>query len=131
MPSAACPEPSRRVCRVQSFRQPEIEHLHDTVRAQLDVRGLEIAVHDALFVRGFERLGDLARDGDGFVNRYRTAAQPLRQVFAVDQLHHERRDRPRLFQAVDVGDVWVIQRRQRLGLALEPRQPFGISGERL
>ena len=34
-------------------RRNEIEHLHRAVRAHLDVRGLEIAMDDALLVRGF------------------------------------------------------------------------------
>ena len=39
------------------------------VGAHLDVGGLEIAVDDALLVRGFERLGDLPRDRQRLVER--------------------------------------------------------------
>ena len=42
------------------------------------------------------------------------------------QLHHQRTDAIGLFQAVDDGNVRVIQRRQRLGFALEAGQPIGI-----
>ena len=45
------------------LRQPEVEHFDDAVRRDLDVGGLEIAVDDAPFVRGFERARDIARDG--------------------------------------------------------------------
>ena len=42
--------------------EAEVEHLHRAVGADLDVGGLEIAMDDALLVRGVERVGDLARD---------------------------------------------------------------------
>ena len=34
-------------------------------------------------------------------------------------------------EAVDRGDVGMVQRRERLRLALEPRQAFGVGGERV
>ena len=43
--------------------------------AQLDVGGLQIAVDDAVLVRGFERVGDLPRDRQRFVERQRSAAR--------------------------------------------------------
>jgi hypothetical protein len=33
-----------------------------------------------------------------------------------------------LFEAVDGGDVGMVQRRQHSGFALEPREPIVISG---
>ena len=56
------------------LRETEVEHLHRAVGAHFDVRGLQIAVNDALFVRGFERLGDLLRDGQCLVERDRARA---------------------------------------------------------
>ena len=38
---------------------------------------------------------------------------------------------PTLFEAVDVRDVRVIEGRQRLRFACEPRQPVGVAGERV
>ena len=46
-------------------------------------------MHDPLLVRGFERLGDLLRDRQRFVERNRAAGDALRQVVAFDQFHHE------------------------------------------
>lgn len=43
--------------------------------------------------------------------------------------HHERVHPRGLLEPVDGGDVRVIERRQRLGLALEPRQALGVGGE--
>ena len=38
------------------------------------VAGLDVAVHDAVGVRGREPGGDVARDGDGLVDRQRACA---------------------------------------------------------
>ena len=46
----------------------------------LDVGWLEIAVDDPLLVRGFERLGDLLRDGKGFINWNRSLRDAVGQV---------------------------------------------------
>ena len=78
----------------QRLREPEVQHLHRPVRAQLDVRGLEIAMDDALLVRGFKRFGDLFRDRQRFVDRDRPARNALRQIVALDEFHHERRTPP-------------------------------------
>ncbi len=89
---------------------------------------------DALLVRGLERLGDLAGNGQRVLEWNRTARDPRRQVFPIDELHHQRpnlfaaRARP-LLDAVDLRDVRVIERRERLCLALEPRQPFRVARE--
>ena len=53
---------ARRAGRIQRFGETEVEHLHRAVGADFDVRGLQIAMDDALLVRGFERVGDLLRD---------------------------------------------------------------------
>ena len=49
----------RAAGRLHRLCQAEVEHLDGAVGADLDVGGLEVAVDDALLVRGFERLGDL------------------------------------------------------------------------
>ena len=55
----------------ERFRQAEVEHLHGAVVAHLDVGGLQIAMDDALLVRGFERFCDLLRDRERLVERNR------------------------------------------------------------
>ena len=46
-------------------------------------------MHDPAFVRGFERLGDLRRDGQCFIYRDRAACDPLRQVLALDEFEDD------------------------------------------
>jgi hypothetical protein len=48
--------------------EPEVEHFHPP-SGDLDVRGFQIAMKEAVIVRvrAFERLGNLPRDGEGFI----------------------------------------------------------------
>ena len=75
--------------RIHRFGQPEVEHLHRAVGADLDVRGLEIAMDDALLVRGFQRLGDLLRDRQRVGERDRAARDVRGQILALDELHDQ------------------------------------------
>ena len=65
-------------------------------------------------MRRFERLGNLLRDRQRLVDRDRALRDPIRQRGPLDQLHDERGECRRFLQAVDRGDVRVIQRRQHL-----------------
>ena len=88
-------------------------------------------MNDALLVRGFERLGDLLGDRQRLVDRDRAVRDALRQIVALDEFHHEGVDAPGFFEAVDGRDVRVVQGRERLRFAREPRQAIGITGERV
>ena len=92
--------------------------------------GFEIAVDDPLVVRRFKRLGDLFGDGQGFVDRDRSTGDPLREILALDELHHERGDATAFFEAVNAADVRVIQRRERLRFPLKAGDPLGVRDER-
>ncbi len=88
---------------------------------------------DALLMRGFESSGNLAGQRDGFVHRQRVPVEPFRQRRTLYQFQYETRRRMvfafEILQAVDRTDVRMVQRREDLCLALEPRQPLGISGK--
>ena len=87
----------RRLLAARRLRQPEVEHLHRAVRRDLDVRRLQIAMDDALLVRGFERLGDLPRDrADASSSGTGPARNRSASVVAFDELQHERADAVRL-----------------------------------
>ncbi len=119
----------RRAVDGDRLRQPEVEHLHGPVVSNLDVRRLEVAVDDALRVRGFERLGNLPRDRQRLVERDRTARDAIGERRSFDHLEHERRQMIGRLEAVDGRDVGMIERRQEIGFAREARQALGIAGE--
>jgi hypothetical protein len=89
---------------------------HDSgraVRAYLDVGRLQIAMDDLLLVRGFERVGDLARRCDGFVEWQRAARDAIGERGSRDIFENEC---ARSFEPVYGGDVRVVQRREYLRL---------------
>ena len=109
------------------LREAEVEHLHRAVGSHLDIRGLQIAVNDALLVRRFEGFRDLLRDRQRLVDRDGAARQALRKIFALDEFHHEGRDAVGVFQAVNGRDVRMIQRGEDFRFALESGDPFRVS----
>ena len=115
--------------RIHRFREAEVEDLHGAITANLDVRGLEVAMDDALPVRGFQGFRDLPGSWQGLVERNRAPRETLGQVFALDQFHDERFGGVALFHPMDMGDVRMIQRGERLRFACEPREAVGIVGE--
>ena len=60
-----------RASRIERLREPEVQHLDRAVGPHLDVRRLQIAMDDAVLVRRLERIGDLPRDRQRFVERNR------------------------------------------------------------
>ena len=64
--------------------------------------------------------------GERLVERQRAAREPLGEVLALDQLHDEGADAARLLEAVDRGDVRVLERGEHLRLALEAREALGV-----
>ena len=76
--------------RSSAFASPKSSTFTVPSSSDLHVRRLEIAMHDALLVRGLERVGDLARDGQRVAERQRDRARSLRQIVALNQLHDQR-----------------------------------------
>ena len=81
---------------------------------------------DPQLVRGFQGLGYLLRDRQCLVDWNRALSNSVGERLPLHQLHHQRTDAVRLFQAVDLRDVRMVQRRQCLGFTLEAGQPLGI-----
>jgi len=77
---------------------------------------------DALFVRRFERIGNLTRVVQRRFERLRTVER-----FSVHQFHHQ----CAILDRIDLRNVWMIQRRQHPGLAREPRHAVGVWREGL
>jgi len=63
--------------RTHGLGQPEVEHLHRAVSADLDIRGLQIAMNDPLLVRRFEGVRDLFCDRQRLGEWNRAASDPL------------------------------------------------------
>jgi len=83
-------------------------------------------VDDPLLVRVLEGQGDLLRDLERLVGGDRAALQSLGQVFPFDQLENQERFVVRFVQAVDRGDVRVIERREHLRFTLEPGESLRV-----
>ncbi len=113
----------------ERFREPEVEHLHLAVGRELHVRGFEIAVHDAFFVRRLERVRDLARDLDRLGHGDRPADQPIRERRSLDELELEERHAVDVLHAVDRRDMRMIQRREQHRFLLEACEPVGLLRE--
>jgi hypothetical protein len=82
-----------------------------------------------MLVRRFERLGNLPRYWQRLGDRNCSTCEALRQVLTLDQLHDERRDAVRLFEAVDAADVRMIQRRERFCFPLKPGKAIRVAGK--
>jgi hypothetical protein len=93
---------------------------------ELDIRRLQIAMNNTRLVSRLERLGNLLRDGDGFVDGDGALRNALRERGAFDQFEDEGVDAIRLFEPVDARDVGVVQRREELRFSLESGEALGV-----
>src|SRR4029453_18957923 len=100
--------------------------LDPSVTGDEDVFRLEIAVHDALFVRGRETAGDQDGDLDGLPRWHRSVGEALPERPALEQLRHRVRGAVVSAHVMDREDVRVRQRGDRTRFAFEPRAPIRI-----
>ena len=95
-----------------------------------DVRGLDVAVHEAFLVRGIERLGDLGEQLDGSLRLERAVlGDELGEVVALDVAHGEEEDAVLLSRLVDGDDVRVVERGRDPRLAQEALAEALVLGE--
>jgi hypothetical protein len=104
---------------------PEVDDLRLRFPVHLgdeDVRGLEVAVQDALEMRVLDGMAYALEELEAAARRDAVLVAVLRDRHAGHELHHEVRP-ARLGGAgvVDARDAGVLQDGQRLPLALEPR----------
>ncbi len=81
---------------------------------------------DPLVVRGVQRVSHLARDRERLADWQRAILQGRGKRLSLHQLKDDEPRAARLFDAVDRGNVRMIQRREDLRFPLEARHPFGI-----
>ena len=86
---------------------------------------------DAGLVRRFQRVGHLSCDRQRLFDRDGAPRETLREIFTLDQLHHERADAGRLFNAIELRDVGMIERGERFRFAFEPHEAIGVRREGL
>lgn len=118
---------ARRPIALERFGEAVVEHLHRAVVSDLDVGGLQVAMNDTRLVAGLERLGDLFGDRERFVD----GNLPLRDAIGQRRPFDELEDQRARLEAVDAGDVGVVQRGENLGLARESGDALGVGRERL
>jgi len=86
-------------------------------------------VYDAALVRRFERIRELRRNLERLVDRDASVREALGERRPLDQLHHEARGAAAALEAVNVPDVRVTQRGERLRFLLEARHSVRIGRE--
>ena len=112
----------RRGGRRDQLREAEVEDLHEAVRTDDHVGGLDVAMDDAGGVRGGEGRRHLDGDVDGLGDR-QELDEALIERHALDVLHREvAAPVGGLAEQVDVRDVRMAQGRGGACLPLEPRQ---------
>ena len=109
------------------FGKAEVEHFHRAVRPHFDIRRLQIAVHDALRMRGLERFAYLQGQPDRFIRRKRAAGQHEVERLAFDKLHDDGGDPIGLLEVEHLRDVWMAEAAQHARFALESTQSIGIA----
>jgi len=114
------------IVECRQLRETEVEDLYRAVRPYLDVGRLQVAMHDALVVSRIEGVRYLTRDWQRIVKRERTVHETIGERRALDELHDEGIHTISLLEAVDVGDVGMIERGEQLGFALKAREAIGI-----
>ena len=116
--------------------QAEVEELYLSALRDEDVGRLDVAMDDAVLVRGVERVGDLDAEVEDLVGLERPADdEPVLQRFAFHQLHDDEGLPVRLVDVVDRADVRVLERGSGPRLALEAlerlRVPRDVLGKEL
>src|SRR6476620_5425732 len=114
---------------LKCLRQTEIENFNMSVARVLDVGRLQVPVNDSLLVRRFQRLSQLLRQRQYFVNRNRSALQSFLQRFSINQLHDNATRAAGLCESEYLSDVGMVQRSENFRLPLKPVHTIGIARE--
>ncbi len=109
---------------MQGARDAEVHDLDGAVVRDDHVRGLDVAVHDAVLVRVGERLQDTGDDDQGLLGPGRLGVEEeVADRAPLDDLHHDVRHRHAahvvLAGVVHGDDRMVVEAYHRLGLARE------------
>ena len=110
--------------------QPEVAEQREPFLVEQDVRGLDVAVHEAELVRGLQPVGDLLDDPHAVLDVEPAARhQRAGEVGAVDVAHRHVQQAVLLTGVVDRDHARMLDRGRRLTLALEARAELGVRGQ--
>ena len=110
----------------RNFGQAEVQNLGVSALGDEDVRGLDVAMHDAFGVRGVQRVGDLDGERADCSISIGLAADAMLQRQAFQKLHGDEGLAVLFADVVDRADVGMIQRGRGLRFALKARQRLRI-----
>jgi hypothetical protein len=86
-------------------------------------------MNDPTRVRGFERIGNLPGDRQHVVEGHRAPTDEIAKRRSIDELQHQRADAVGVLQAVNRGDVGIVECGEHFRFALETRNPVRIAGK--
>jgi hypothetical protein len=113
----------------EQLGEAEVHHLHVTALGHENIRGLDVAMHDALRVRRVEGVGDLDADIDNLGNLEHAAAEAIVERVSLHPLHDDERLALMFTDVVNRADVGVVQPGRRSGLDPKPFNGLPIAGE--
>ena len=97
----------------------EIKDLGVAALGDKNIRRLDVAMNDALCMRGVERIGDFDGQCENLVYFQRTAGDAMLQRHAIEKFHGNEGFAVLVVNFVDRADIGMIQRGGRLGFALK------------
>ena len=123
------PAPTGRRPEGSKLSQTKIQHLGLAALRDENIGGLNVPMHDALGVRGVERVGDLNRQVEQGIDLNGLGLNAMLEGLPLQKLHH---DKGLAFVFADFengADVRVVERRSRARLALEALERLGVPGQ--
>ncbi len=95
-----------------------------------NVGGLDVAMNDALGVRGVEAVGDVDGEGEEAFEVHGAAGDGVLEGLALEVLHRDEGLAVGVADFVDGADVGVVEGGGGFGFAAETFEGLGIAGER-
>ena len=97
------------VCRKKNFGQAEVENLDVTAFGNKDIRRLDVAVDDSLFVGGIECIGDLNRQREQEINLDGFSGDAIFESHPVKKFHDDEPLPVMLGNPMNRANVWMVQ----------------------